>query len=189
MTQFETIILLGAVGSCGFRQSSYFKCGLVEVYQYYCNPMTAAGDRRLRPTQWTVLLQYYNSLHRPAQSPHPTLSQHRGEYSHRRFCSRHLSFTVFFSFFEPVFPSIHFCYDLTCHRTEAPLLMFPIFTISMIPDPVTMSAEWRMKVIVGCSRGTSEQLWETITIWSRRIEQLGLVLTWCVPWPGHGKFV
>ena len=60
-----------------------------------------------------------------------------------------------------------------CQGTEAPLLMFPIFTISMIPDPVTMSAELRsggwMKVIVGCSRGTSEQLWETITIWSRSI--------------------
>ena len=78
--------------------------------------------------------------------------------------------------------------------TQAPLLIIPIFTISVsvIPDPVTMSAGWRMKVIVGCSRGTSEQLWETITIWSCRIRAwprpnlvchlAGTRQVWIKPW-------
>ena len=79
-------LLLVAVGSDNLLIEV---CGS-EVYQYYCNPMTAAGDRRLRPTQWTVLLQYYNSLHRPAQSPHPPLSEYWGIQPHGRFCPRHL---------------------------------------------------------------------------------------------------
>ena len=78
--------------------------------------------------------------------------------------------------------------------TETSLLIISIFSISVsvIPDPVTMSAGWRMKVIVGCSRGTSEQLWETITIWSCRIRAwprpslvcplAGTRQVWIKPW-------
>ena len=163
--------------------------------------MTAAGDRRLRPTQWTVLLQYYNSLHRPAQSPHPLLSEYwAGNTDTGVSVLDPHKFNVLLLFIVcsvrlllANFP-INYLADVTSElfslaiNRNVPANNSHLYHLSL-SDPWSSDNE--------CGVADESDCWlQPRNFWAimgnhynleLQNQKLGLVLTWCVTWPGQGK--